>query len=122
MSINKHDLSFLNDIYDRCVKIKEFTKGMRFYHFTKDTKTIYAVERAFEIIGIATNKISKETKEELNHIPWGEIVGLRNKIAHEYDEILLNILWSIAKKSVPKLMSELKKINELKPYIKMKND
>jgi uncharacterized protein with HEPN domain len=120
MNINKYDLSFLEDIYDRCIKIKEFTKGMKFYHFTKDTKTVYAVERAYEVIGIATNKISKETKDALSHIPWGEIVALRNKIAHEYDEILLNVLWWITKNSVPELIKELKKINELKPYIKGK--
>jgi uncharacterized protein with HEPN domain len=44
-------------------------------------------------------------------------MGLRNKLAHDYGEILTERIWNIAKTSVPELLIELKKIEELKRYI-----
>ena len=118
MSLNREDLSYLYDIYECITRIKEFTRGMRYHQYIKDKKTISAVERQFEIIGIASNKLSKETRDSLNHIPWGMIIGLRNMIAHEYKDIRADKIWEISKTSLSELQRELKKIKELKPYIK----
>jgi len=52
-------------------------------------------------------------------IPWKDIIGLRNVIAHEYGEIKIEKIWHVAKFDVPALLKELKKIKELKPYIKI---
>jgi len=117
LSVPKKDIALLLDIYECCKNIIELTKGMRYYKYEKEKKTRWAVERQFEIIGQATNKISKETQDLLNHIPWGQMVGLRNIIAHEYGEIITEKIWYATKRSIPKLISDLKKIKELKCYI-----
>jgi uncharacterized protein with HEPN domain len=70
-----------------------------------------------EVIGQAANKISKETQEQINNIPWGNIIGLRNKLAHDYGEILAEMIWNITKTSVPQLLKEIEKIEEIKEYI-----
>ena len=117
MSLREEDLALLLDIYENCVDIIDFTKGMRFFEFEKDKRTIKAVERSFEIIGIASNKVSKETQSILSYIPWGQIVGLRNKIAHEYGEIKVELLWDKAQEKVLELIEVLKQIDELKEYL-----
>jgi hypothetical protein len=33
----------------------------------------------------------------LETIPWGKIIGLRNKLAHDYGEILAERIWNISK-------------------------
>ncbi|WP_148257332.1 HepT-like ribonuclease domain-containing protein [Treponema primitia] len=48
----------------------------------------------------------------------GNIIGLRNKLAHDYGEILAERIWNISKTSVPSLLIEIEKIEELKEYIK----
>ena len=53
----------------------------------------------------------------MENIPWGNIIGLRNKLAHDYGEILAERIWIISKKSIQELLKELKKIDELKQYI-----
>jgi uncharacterized protein with HEPN domain len=50
------------------------------------------------------------------------IIGLRNKLAHDYGEILAARIWQIAKKSIPELIIELEKIEDLKEYIAKKKD
>jgi hypothetical protein len=51
----------------------------------------------------AANHVSIVVQEELPEIDWSKIVGLRNKLAHDYGEILAQRVWLIAVNSVPKL-------------------
>lgn len=40
------------------------------------------------VIGEAANPLSLELKQNTKYIPWSNIIGLRNIIAHDYDEIV----------------------------------
>jgi uncharacterized protein with HEPN domain len=82
----------------------------------------FAVERQLEIIAQAANKIRKETQDTLENIPWGKIIGLRNKLAHDYGEILAERIWNISKVSMQELLNELGKIEEIKEYIEKKRN
>ena len=118
MPLNENDLSFLIDIAN-CIKdINEFTMEIQFHEFEKDKMRKLAVERQLEVIGQAANKISKETQDILKNIPWVNIIGLRNKLAHDYGEILAERIWTISKNSIQELLKELEKIEDLKKYIK----
>jgi len=120
MPLNENDLSFLIDIADCIMDINEFTKGIEFYEFEKDKMRKLAVERQLEIIGQAASKISKDTQNILENIPWPNIIGLRNKLAHDYGEILAERIWIISKNSIQELLKELEKIEEIKEYIDKK--
>ena len=122
MPLNENDLSFLIDIVDCIIDINEFTNGIQFFEFEKDKMRKLAVERQMEVIGQAANKITKETQEDLKNIPWMNIIGLRNKLAHDYGEILAERIWTIAINSIQDLLKELEKIEELKEYIKKKRN
>lgn len=45
-------------------------------------------------------KLSIEFKESHNNIPWISIIGLRNRIVHEYGNIDLNIVYEAIKKDI----------------------
>ena len=121
MPLNENDLSYLIDIVDCIMDINEFMKEIKFYEFENDKMRKLAVERQLEVIGQAANKISKDTQNILNNIPWGNIIGLRNKLAHDYGEILAERIWAISKNSIQELLKELEKIDELKEYIDKEN-
>ena len=118
MPLNEDDLSFLIDIIECINDINEFTNKISFYEFENDKMRKLAVERQLEVIGQAANKINKETQNTLGNIPWEKVIGLRNKLAHDYGEILAERIWTISKNSIPELLKELEKINELKEYVK----
>ena len=44
-------LDYLADMQEAVVSVLEFTQGMTWDQFVQDRKTVYAVVRAFEIIG-----------------------------------------------------------------------
>jgi len=92
--------------------IKNYVENMGFDDFKNDRKTIDAVVRNFEIIGEASRFIPDEIKEKYENADWKGIVGLRNRIAHEYFDISLSIVWHIVMKELPTLEDQMKEILE----------
>ena len=43
-------------------------------------------------------------------LPWPKIVGLRNVIVHDYDEVDLDLVWQIAQNDLPFLVEQLRAI------------
>ena len=100
----------VNDILDSCNKILQYTDGMSFEEFLKDSKTIDAVTRNFEIIGEAANRLPEEFKEKYSSIDWHRIRGFRNRIVHDYMGIDFGIVWEVKNNYLPLLIDSLKKI------------
>ncbi len=72
-----------------------------------DRKLNLALVRLLEIIGEAAGRISKEDRDRHSNIPWAEIVGLRNRLIHGYDEVDFDILWQIVTTDLPPLIRNL---------------
>ena len=70
--------------------------------------------RLLEIVGEAASRVSEETKSLFPMIPWSQIISLRNRLIHGYDNVDFNILWNIINKEIPPLVEELKRIIEKK--------
>ena len=100
---------YLEDIKDSLKKIKKYIRGLSFEGFRKDAKTQDAVIRNLEIIGEAANNIPRESKSKYPRVPWKEIVGMRNKVIHEYFGVDVEILWKTIKEDIPELERSLKK-------------
>ena len=94
---------YLEDIKDSIRWIEKYVTGLSFDDFKKDRRTVDAVVRNLEIIGEAVSNIPEEIKRENPHVPWGEIIGMRNKIIHEYFGVDVEILWKTAKEDIPEL-------------------
>ncbi len=104
--------AWLEDIERSIDEIFDFLPEKKdFFEYQKDLKTKKAVERNIEIIGEAINKISKHKESEIEIKNAQKIIGTRNRIAHEYDNISDEVIWTIIIKELPELKIE---INELR--------
>lgn len=101
---------YLDDILLAIKKIEKYIKGKTFVKFQFDEKTIDAVIRNIEIIGEAANNIPLEIKKKNSGIPWKEMIGMRNKVIHEYFGVDKEVLWQTAKENLPNLKELVKKI------------
>jgi len=101
---------FIEDILESIDLIEAYTANMQLDNFKKDRKTIDAVVRNFEIIGEASNNIPETIRQKYCQIDWKGIVGLRNRIAHEYFGINTSIIWYIIAKELSELKAQLKQI------------
>jgi uncharacterized protein with HEPN domain len=103
---------FLEDMLLASAKILEYTVNYKDYDdFIADIKTIEAVQYNLIVIGEASKNIPDEIKEELKElIPFEEIAGLRNRLAHDYLGLDICIIWDIIEFDIPKLKKALEKI------------
>lgn len=98
-------------LYDIISSIEEIEsyfeeKPKVFSEYKNDIKTKRAVERNIEIIGEAVNRILKEdAKYQIENAR--NIIGTRNRIIHNYDNITDEMIWSIIINSLPKLKAEI---------------
>ncbi len=95
-------------------RIAEYIKGYDFVNFKKDSKTVDAVIRNFEIIGEASKRLTDDIKEKNPDIPWHEMYYLRNRVMHEYFGVDYEIIWDIATNYLPGNKQFIEKI--LKDY------
>lgn len=101
---------YVEDIQTAIQRIEEYTAHTTFQEFVEDIKTVDAVVRNFSVIGEAVKNIPEEIKSQHQNIPWEEIIGMRNKIIHEYFGVDEEILWKTIKNDLPvfkELISEL---------------
>jgi uncharacterized protein with HEPN domain len=57
----------------------------------------------FVIIGEAVKHLTPETRESVSEVPWPDIAGLRDLIAHEYFRIDMNRVLQIVERDLPPL-------------------
>ncbi|GAB4575804.1 MAG: DUF86 domain-containing protein [Anaerolineae bacterium] len=107
------DTGYLWDILNACQLILEFVRGMSREEFDQDIRTQDAVVRRIEIIGEAVRRLSEPYRATHPHIAWAEIVGMRNRLIHEYDVIDLDIVWGVVQHDIPVLAAQIEEL--LKP-------
>jgi len=108
MSLSERDKSYIYDMLTYSQEIVEIIENENHSSFLNNRVKRLAIERLLEIIGEAANHISKEVIDANPDIPWSRMIGLRNKGAHDYGEILTDRIWLIASKSIPELIDLLK--------------
>lgn len=69
-----------------------------------------ALVRLLEIIGEAANRVSSGKRLKHPNILWGEIISLRNRLIHGYDQVDFDILWQIVNSDIPALIAALEPI------------
>jgi uncharacterized protein with HEPN domain len=107
--MSKRSLGLLvEDIWESIEKIERYTKGMSHDKFQNDEKTTDAVVRNLEIIGEAAGRLPEDFIKRHAEIEWVKIIGLRNRIVHEYFGVDLQIIWQILKKDLPDFKASLK--------------
>jgi uncharacterized protein with HEPN domain len=101
----------LIDILQAAEEIQNFVSGMDFKEYQNNPVTKRAVERDFEIIGEALNRIKNTDDELLEKISeHHRIIGFRNILIHGYDIVDEAIVWQAATKHLPILTREIKEI------------
>ena len=93
----------LLDIIEACERLELYIENIDFSTFDADLKTQDAVIRVFEIIGEAVKSIPDEWTEKEPDIPWRQIAGFRDVLAHSYFAVNSSVVWTAAIEKAPLL-------------------
>jgi uncharacterized protein with HEPN domain len=107
MQLDDRDKAYLWDITNACTDIIKFIENTSFHDFEIDKMKRFAIERQLLVIGEASNHLSVEFRNKYSSIPWKLMIGLRNIIAHEYGEILVERIYRIAVDNIKPLKNSI---------------
>ena len=96
---------YLEDIRDAAAFVLEATRDSDLARYLENRLLRQAVERNFEIISEALNRLRRADAETAGRI--GEtprIVAFRNILAHGYDTIDHEIVWYLIRQDLPDLL------------------
>ena len=110
--MSRDPLFFLEDIEKSCAKIGRYTEGLERTEVFEDELRFDAVLHNFQIIGEAVKRLPEELRKRYSDVPWREIAGMRDFVAHEYFALDPDILWDAIRRDVPQLLSRLRNILE----------
>ncbi len=83
--------------------------------FLEDKRTQQAVILSLFIIGEAVTKVMDGYAEfALAHaqVPWRNMRGMRNRIAHGYFDINLDVVWDTLQAALPALLEQLPAVRQ----------
>lgn len=107
MPPSERDRAYLWDMLQAARDAAETVAGKGRAEWDKNKLIRLAVERSVEIIGEAARHVSKTLQKEHPEIPWSQIIGLRNILAHEYGQIDYDRLFETATRDIPRLIEKL---------------
>jgi len=108
--VKRTSKDYIIDISTSITNISDFIQGMDYNDFVNDTKTVYAVIRALEIIGEATKNVPDSIRNKYPVLPWKSMAGMRDKLIHAYFGVRLELIWNTASDLLPQLKKEFQKI------------
>ena len=89
-------------------RVVEFVSGRSWDDYQQDVMLRSAVERQFQIIGEALNRLSKVDSATADRVPdLARIVAFRNVLVHGYAQIDDALVWEVASTRVPGLTAVL---------------
>lgn len=103
-------IDYLSHMLDAADQACGYIEGMEKEDFVTDKRTQQAVILNIVIIGEAATKLLKDYDGFLRghpEVPWHAMKGMRNRIAHGYFDINLNIVWDTVKTALPDLLAQL---------------
>ena len=101
---------YLQDMLTAIEKIMEDSDNISFEVFLKNHTVHDSIMYNFIIIGEATKRISEDFKQINNTIEWHKLIGMRNHLAHSYDEINYTVIWETIKVHLPQLKTQIQTI------------
>ncbi|MBI4937381.1 MAG: DUF86 domain-containing protein [Nitrosomonadales bacterium] len=106
---------YLEHILEAIERIDLYVSNTDEVAFLNDKKTQDAVIRNFEIIGEAAHNIERYHAEfAANHpdVPWTVIYAMRNRVAHGYFNVDLEMVWKTIHSDLPDLHAQIKQLLE----------
>ncbi len=93
-------------------RVREYTGGRRTAFF--DSQLVQdAVVRNLQILAESTQRLSEPLKATEPDVPWREIAGFPNVLAHDYLTIDPEAVWSVVEQDLPELAGAIERMTRV---------
>ena len=108
---------YFDDLLLFSEKVMNYTHGLTREQFESSGLNYDATLWNVQLYGEAAKNIPEEIRNQMPEVPWRELIGMRNRLAHGYFGINNEILWSVVAVETPKLHKALKNIQRSRPEL-----
>lgn len=106
---------YLDHMLEAISLIGSYVEGFSKADFLADKRTQQAVILNIVVIGEAATRLADEYPEFVARYPevqWKSMRGMRNRMAHGYFDINLDIVWDTIQQSIPTLAQQIQQIRQ----------
>jgi uncharacterized protein with HEPN domain len=96
----------LQHMLDASREALSFISGHQLDELRENRVLLLALVKCVEIIGEAASRVSDELRIAAPHIPWRNIVAMRNRLIHGYSNINPDIVWKTISEEIPLLIEQ----------------
>jgi len=104
------DLQRIEHMIETADSLLLFAENLTESEYAASLEKQYAMKFAFVMLGEDAARISEEIQIRHPDIPWREIKGLRNIVAHAYDKTDDDIIWNTVRRDIEPLRQRLLQI------------
>ena len=87
------DRANLLHMRDAITRLEKHLEGVTYQVFLEDWTRQDAILRQLEIMGKIARNFTEEFRERHVGVPWRLIIGMRHRLAHDYEDIDLPTVW-----------------------------
>ncbi len=102
----------VGDMLAAAKAIAKNSGGLSMEELVQDELRRKAIERDFIILGEAAKRLCDEYdfQTRFPEVAWDKIIGLRNIIVHEYDELIYDLMEGVITTRIPELIGQLAEV------------
>jgi len=109
--MSRHDeITYLRHMRDYAAETVLFTRDRARSDLDSDRMLMLATCRLLEMMGESACQLPARFRDEAAGIPWKQLIGLRHRLVHAYDQVDLEIIWNIATVDLPPLIASLDRL------------
>ena len=105
--LGPRDAASLLDVLPGARLARAYVAGTTLEACVADRQCQDAVVRRLEVLGEAARCVSAATRADLPGLPWRQMIGMRNRMIHEYDRVDLAVVWETVVRDLPPLITAL---------------
>ena len=108
--MEKDDTIYLGHMLEMARKVSVRVRARSQSDFDANEDLRFVITHLVQTIGEAAARVSPHTRGAHPEIPWKQITGIRHRIVHDYMSVDYDILWEVATRHIPPLISALEAI------------
>jgi len=103
----QRDQAYALDILEAARRASGYVVTTRQEEFLADPMRQDAVIRCLAVVGEAARRLSPDFRAACPEAPWARMVGMRNRLVHDYDAVDAGRVWDTARHDLPALIAAL---------------
>lgn len=106
----RDDRVALEQMLDAARRLSGLARGRGREAFGRDDVVQLAMLHLIQRLGEAASRLGADFRAAHAELPWGEMIGMRNRIVHSYDDLDPDISWRIASADVEPVIAAVERI------------